>query len=103
MSDVRSHTLCPPRRDPPPCYANFCRLVSTPEEILIDFATVPDSVENARIAVRVAMQFGAARQLAEALQTAIERHEQLFGHLEPDPARRLVPGLHPPEQDWWLG
>lgn len=103
MPDDRSNAQAAPDPDPLPCYANFCQLVSTPEEVLFDFATVPESATAVPVAFRVAMQYPAAARLAQALQAAVERHEQLFGHLEPAPAKRVVPGLHPPEEDWLLG
>jgi len=89
------------RQEPPPCYANFCRLVSTPEEVLLDFATVPENPAVVSIVARIALTYTAAKRLAQSLEAVIERHERLFGYLEPEPAKRLVPGLHPPADDWF--
>lgn len=89
------------RQEPPPCYANFCRLVSTPEEVLLDFATVPENSAVVPIAARVALTYTAAKRLEQSLEAVIERHECLFGYLEPEPTKRLVPGLHPPADDWF--
>lgn len=90
-----------PRHEPPPCYANFCRLVSTPEEVLLDFATVPEHSHVALIFARLALSYSAAKRLAQSLEAVIDRHEQMFGYLEPQPSKRVVPGLHPPAADWF--
>ena len=84
-------------------YANICRVTSTAEELLLEFGLTsqPSAPADERLPVqqRVVMQWETAKRLAQLLGTAIERHEQLFGHLETDVSRRVVPGLHPPQSD----
>ncbi len=86
----------------PSCaYANFCQVTSTPEELILDFgvtlgsSTAPQSAAPRQ---RVVLQYSVAKKLATSLAQVIDRHEQLFGQLETDVARRVVPGLHPPDQ-----
>lgn len=67
----------------------------------MDFATVPEQATAAPIFARLALSYAAAKRLVQSLEAVIDRHEQLFGYLEPEPSKRLVPGLHPPAADWF--
>jgi hypothetical protein len=70
------------------CYANFCRVTGTPEELLIDFGvnSQPFGVPTQPIVVtqRVVTNLYTAKRLLHVLQLTIERHEATFGALETD-------------------
>ena len=74
-------------------YANFCRVTGTPEEVIVDFGLNPQPVglPSQPIAVtdRIVMNFYSAKRMLLALQATIERHEQAFGVLETEVAKRL--------------
>ncbi len=79
-------------------YANFCRSIGTPEELVLDFALnvqPPMGTTTQRIAVtqRIIMNYYSAKRMLQALAIAIQRHEQAFGVLEIDVNRRLRPGF----------
>ena len=74
-------------------YANFCRVTGTPEELIVDFGlnpqpigipTTPITVTN-----RIVTNFYTAKRMLLALQTTIQRHEQMFGTLETDVQKRV--------------
>ena len=76
------------------CYSNFCRLSSTPEELIMDlglnpnpYAVTPDS--PIRVTQRTIMNYYTAKRLLSALSMAIQRHEQAFGVLETDVRKRV--------------
>ena len=75
------------------CYANFCRISGTPEELVLDFALNPQSTgrlpEVLDINQRVIMNFYTAKRLLGALHQAVHRHEQAFGPLEIDFRKRV--------------
>lgn len=74
-------------------YANFCRVTGTPEELIVDFGLNPQpiGIPTAPITVtnRIVTNFYTAKRMLLALQTAIQRHEQMFGTLEIDVQKRL--------------
>ena len=74
-------------------YANFCRVTGTPEELIIDFGLNPQpiGVPTAPITVtnRIVTNFYTAKRMLLALQTTIQRHEQIFGTLEIDVQKRV--------------
>ncbi|QDU39308.1 hypothetical protein Mal4_36470 [Maioricimonas rarisocia] len=74
-------------------YANLCRVSSSPEELIIDFALNPNPVsgQSQRIPVseRVILNHYTAKRLAALLSTTVQRHEQAFGTLEMDYRKRL--------------
>ncbi len=78
------------------CYANFCRVTGTPEELIIDFALNPQPMgipEGAiHITQRIVVNFFTAKRLLAALGMSVQRHEQAFGNLETDVQKRVVPG-----------
>jgi hypothetical protein len=78
-------------------YANFCRVMGTPEELIIDFGLnpQPSGVPTQAIAVtqRIVMNFFTAKRMLYAVQMQIQRHEQMFGVLETDVQKRVRPGL----------
>ena len=75
------------------CYANFCRVTGTPEELILDFglnsqpAGVPSSVE---IKQRLVVNYFTAKRLLHALALSIQRHENTFGMLETDVQKRVA-------------
>jgi hypothetical protein len=76
-------------------YANFCRVTGTPEELIVDFGLNPHPVgaDGPPIIInsRVVTNFFTAKRMMLALQQTIQRHEQMFGTLEIDVQKRIVP------------
>lgn len=74
------------------CYANFCRVTGTPEEIIIDFGlnTQPFGTPNGPIVIseRIVSNYYTAKRLLAALGMTIQRHEAVFGVLETDVQKR---------------
>jgi hypothetical protein len=75
------------------CYANFCRVTGTPEELIVDFGLNPQpfDVPTSPIPVtqRIITNFYTAKRMLYALQMSIERHEQTFGAVEVNVERRV--------------
>jgi hypothetical protein len=75
------------------CYANFCRVTGTPEELILDFGlnSQPFGVATEPIPVtqRIITNFFTAKRLLHVLQMTIQRHEATFGVLEVDVQRRV--------------
>ena len=75
-------------------YANFCRVSSTPEEVILDLALNPNPLGNThklRVSQRVILNHYTAKRLAMLLGATVQRHEQVFGALETDFRKRLTP------------
>jgi len=74
-------------------YANFCRVSSTPEELILDLGLNPNPYAQGEITVKVSqriiMNHYTAKRLLGALSMALQRHEQTFGVLETDVRRRV--------------
>jgi hypothetical protein len=74
-------------------YANFCRVMGTPEEMIIDFGLNPQPVavpkEPIVVTQRIITNYYTAKRMLMALQVTIQRHEAAFGGLELDVQRRL--------------
>ena len=73
-------------------YANFCRVSSTPEELILDLGLNPNPFGgNATIKVseRIILNHYTAKRLLSALNMALQRHEQAFGVLETDIRKRV--------------
>jgi len=72
-------------------YANFCRVSSTPEELILDLGLNPNPFAQGEVTIhvgqRIIMNHFTAKRLLQAL--ALQRHEQAFGTLETDVMRRL--------------
>ena len=79
------------------CYANFCRVTGTPEELIVDFGLNPQPVgvptQPSPVAQRIITNFYTAKRMLHALQLTIQRHEATFGVLEIDVQRRVRPGV----------
>lgn len=77
------------------CYANFCRVTGTPEELIIDFGLNPQPMgmpsEPVAIAQRLVTNFYTAKRLLIALQMTVQRHESMFGAIEIDVQKRVTP------------
>jgi len=75
------------------CYANFCRVTGTPEELIIDFGlnTQPVGVPDKpiRINERIILNHYTAKRLLAALSMSVQRHEAAFGVLETDVRKRV--------------
>jgi hypothetical protein len=75
-------------------YTNFFRVTGNPEEVLLDMGMysqviTPTGPEAVELTHRLIMNFVTAKKLAEVLRVVVARHEQAFGIVEIDPARRL--------------
>jgi hypothetical protein len=77
------------------CYANFCRVTGSPEELIIDFGLNPQPVgvpkDPIEVKQRIIVNFYTAKRLLAALQMSVQRHESVFGVLETDIQKRLRP------------
>jgi hypothetical protein len=75
------------------CYANFCRVTGTPEELIIDFGLNPQPVgiptQPIPVTQRIITNFYTAKRMLHALQLTVQRHEATFGVLEVDVQRRV--------------
>jgi uncharacterized protein DUF3467 len=74
-------------------YVNFCRVSSTPEELILDLGLNPQpmnpAVSKISVSQRTIMNHYTAKRLLAALSTALQRHESAFGVLETDVRRRV--------------
>jgi hypothetical protein len=78
-----------------PTYANFCRVMATPEEVILDFGLNPQPFTAGRQDVksnqRIVMNHYTTKRLLTAIGMTIQRHEQTFGAIELDVNRRVSP------------
>ncbi|MGH7199651.1 MAG: DUF3467 domain-containing protein [Planctomycetaceae bacterium] len=74
-------------------YANFCRVSSTPEELILDLGLNPNpygpSDKPIKLSQRIILNHFTAKRLLSALGMALQRHEQAFGVLETDIRKRI--------------
>jgi hypothetical protein len=73
-------------------YANFCRVSSTPEELILDLGLNPNPFggnTTINVTERVILNHYTAKRLLSALSMALQRHEQAFGVLETDIRKRV--------------
>lgn len=78
------------------CYANFCRVTGTPEELILDFglnAQPMGGATNVEVKQRLIVNYFTAKRLLQALGLSIQRHENAFGVLETDVQKRVMPSL----------
>ncbi|EMI20581.1 hypothetical protein RMSM_02487 [Rhodopirellula maiorica SM1] len=84
------------------CYANFCRVTGSPEELIIDFGLNPQPIgvpkDPIQVKQRIIVNFFTAKRLLAALQMSVARHESVFGVLETDINKRVRPGLNQQNQ-----
>lgn len=75
------------------CYANFCRVTGSPEELIVDFGLNPQPIgipkDPIEVKQRIIMNYYTAKRLLGALNMSIQRHESVFGVLETDINKRL--------------
>lgn len=75
------------------CYANFCRVTGSPEELIVDFGMNAQPMgSNDRpidITQRIVLNFYTAKRLLHALHISVQRHEQVFGPIETDIQKRI--------------
>jgi len=74
------------------CYANFCRVSSTPEELILDLGLNPNpmtAVESITVSQRIILNHFTAKRMLAALSMAVKRHEDAFGVLEVDVRKRV--------------
>src|SRR3990172_170571 len=76
------------------CYANFCRVTGTPEELILDFGlnAQPFGVptEPVEVKQRIVTNYFTAKRMLQALHMSVQRHEQAFGVLETDVQKRVI-------------
>ena len=74
-------------------YANFCRVSSTPQELILDLGLNPTPYASGKVEVkvthRIILNHYTAKRLWHALSMALQRHEQAFGVLETDVRKRV--------------
>src|SRR5262245_50678335 len=79
------------------CYANFCRVTGTPEELIVDYALNQQPMgavtEPLVITQRIVTNFYTAKRLMHALALSIRRHEATFGVLDTDVQKRITPAV----------
>lgn len=84
------------------CYANFCRVTGTPEELIIDFGLNPQPIgvptQPIPITQRIITNFYTAKRMLHALSLTVQRHEATFGVLETDVQKRVRPGFMQQQQ-----
>lgn len=77
------------------CYANFCRVSSTPEELILDLGLNPNAPTNApqtvKVSQRVVVNHFTAKRMLMALSMAVQQYERTFGNLEVDVRKRVKP------------
>lgn len=75
------------------CYANFCRVTGSPEELIIDFGMnsqpMGSNDKPVEIQQRTVLNFYTAKRLLHALHVSIQRHEEVFGPIETDVQKRV--------------
>lgn len=75
-------------------YANICRIVPTPTEIIVDFGLNPNFFmpivsEIPKLESRVIMSPDGAKRLTQALAHTIQSYEAKYGVIELDVAKRV--------------
>ena len=82
------------------CYANFCRVTGTPEELVIDFGLntqqMAQSHDKIKVTQRIILNYYTAKRMLGALHMAVQRHEAAFGTLETDVQKRVIPSAQRP-------
>jgi Protein of unknown function (DUF3467) len=75
------------------CYANFCRVTGTPEELILDSGLNANPAGGGPVEIkqRLILNYYTAKRLLQALHLSVQRHEQAFGALETDVQKRVVP------------
>ena len=83
------------------CYANFCRVTGSPEELIIDFGmnSQPMNSEEQPVGInqKIVLNFYTAKRLLQALHVSVQRHESVFGPIETDIQKRMK--TQPPTEE----
>ena len=78
-----------------PMYTNFCRVMGTPEELIIDFGLNPQpfGVPTVPIPItqRIVTNVFSAKRMLHALMMTIQRYEATFGVIDTDVQHRVQP------------
>jgi hypothetical protein len=81
------------------CYANFCRVTGSPEELIVDFGMNAQPIgandKPVEITQRTVLNFYTAKRLLHALHVSVQRHEEVFGKIETDIQKRVQPKESP--------
>jgi hypothetical protein len=89
-------------------YANFYRVMGTPEELILDFGLNVEHgqrqlTQPIKLTHRIVLNFYTAKKLLGTLYQAVNRHESLFGVIETDFNRRIrtqpATPTPPPQKD----
>jgi len=84
------------------CYANFCRVNGTPEELIIDFGLNSQPfgapTQPLKVTQRLIVNYFTAKRLLAALHASVQRHEAAFGVLETDVQKRVLPSARQQSQ-----
>jgi hypothetical protein len=83
-------------------YANFYRVMGTPEELILDFGLNVEHGQRTltqpiKLTHRVVLNFYTAKKLLGTLYQAVNRHESVFGPVETDINRRIKTPPTPPQ------
>ena len=74
---------------------NFCRVTGSPEELIVDFgmnaSPMGSNDKPVEIQQRIVLNFFTAKRLLHALHVSVQRHEEVFGNIETDIQKRVVP------------
>lgn len=80
-------------------YANFLRVSGTPEELILDFGLNSQSPGSTtapvKVTQRIVLNHFTAKRLWLTLGSALQRHEQVFGLVEIDINKRVIPSIKP--------
>ena len=73
-------------------YSNLCRGITTPEEVILDFAVSPNAFgrmvnENIEVHNRIVLSYPTAKRLLYLLNDLITRHEKQYGEVKTDTKR----------------
>ena len=76
------------------CYANFCRVSRSPEELILDVGLNPHPggqvPSEVTVSQRIVMNPYTAKRLLGALSIALRQHEDTFGEVQVDVRKRVV-------------
>ncbi len=82
------------------CYANFCRVMGTPEEVILDVGLSSQPMgtpaQSVKVNQRVVMNYFTAKRMIAALHMTVRRHEETFGPLEMNIQKRANPSSPAP-------
>ncbi len=72
-------------------YANFCRIASTPEELILDVGlnVDPSGQVAVKLSHRIILNHFTAKRLLAMLSMSLQQHEKNFGVLETDVRKRV--------------